>query len=171
MHRHMMGERRRALALASVMTLAVYLIGYLLAFSVRISGLAHLLLQPVPTQFLLLAPIWLGWLIFAMAQRELIAHGAGAYRFLLAITEVRGMRALGLGFGGCVIAATVAIGLLSELTPQLAIVGAFTGSALLFLGLPHAPEARYLPVPAPQGFAGHTGSARPGRGTIVDAGR
>lgn len=168
---HLMGERRRSLALASIFTLAIYLIGYLLAFSVGYSGLAHVLRQPISAQFLLLAPIWLGWWIFAQAQRRLIAHGAGAYRFLLAITEVRGMRGLGLGFGAGILAAIGACGILGILAPPLAVVGTMAGSALLFLGLPHAPEARYLPPPTPQAFAGQGGSAHLGKGTIVDADR
>lgn len=146
LHLHLPGERRRAVALASLVSLAVYLLWEGLAAIPNSSfghQFAHLLGQPVWLQAALVAPIWLGTFVVALAQRQLIAHREGAYAALQAITHVRGMRGPGLTLGLVMLALLIAGAVFNVLMPHLLIVGALASTFLIALGLPHAPAARY----------------------------
>ena len=146
LHLHLPGERRRAVALASLVTLVIYFVWEGLA-AIPASSFGHrfaeLLGQPLWLQVALVAPIWLGTWLIAMAQRQLIAHNEGAYGAILAITQVRGMRGPGLLMGLFLLALVVLGAVFNVLTPHLMVIGALTTLYLVALGLPNAPQARY----------------------------
>ncbi len=179
---HVPGERRRAVALASLVTLAFYAIIEILAeiHGLSISrGCTQLLGQPLLLQVLLLAPIWLGAWLFALAQRELIAQNEGAYGALLAISHTRGMGAPGLLLGA-VIAILLASGfLLNVLTVPLFLTGVFAALYCIALGLPNAPASRYTFTPPAMSYyqqqQQNNMSALPGHSPtqqrVIDAGR
>ncbi len=148
---HLPGERRRAIALASLVTLAIYLIFVALAQIPNFTftgGVARLTNAPMLEQLALLAFVWVGMLLVALAQRQLISHGEGGYVALLAITQVPGMRGPGL-IGGLVLAGVVVLGAAFGILPERAGVAlALASLYLLALGLPNAPAARYVFTPA-----------------------
>ena len=184
---HLPGERRRAIALASLVTLSLY------ALTNGITGipgatigaqLANVLAQPFWLQLALLAPIWLGVWVITVAQRQLIAQNEGAYSAALALSQVRGMRGPGLLLGSVVAALTGAGAIIGVVTPRLGIVGLFAALYLLALGLPNAPAARYIFRPQqPSQYQGQIQyipadeapralpPPPPGRGRLIDAPR
>ena len=146
LHLHIPGERRRAVAVASLVTLVIYFAWEGLA-AIPNSSFGHrfaeLLGQPLWLQAALVAPIWLGIWLIAMAQRQLIAHNEGAYGAVLAITHVRGMRGPGLLMGVFLLALVVLGAVFGVLTPHLMLIGGLATLYLVALGLPNAPQARY----------------------------
>ena len=151
----MPGERRRAVALASLVTLVIYFVWEAIA-AIPNSSFGHrfaeLLAQPLWLQAALVAPIWLGVWLVAMAQRQLIAHNEGAYAGVQTITHVRGMRGPGL-LMGLFLLVLVALGaIFNVLTPHLTLIGALTTLYLVALGLPNAPQARYEFHPEESGY-------------------
>ncbi len=184
---HLPGERRRAIALASLATLGFY------ALANAITGIpgatigaqiANVLAQSFWLQLALLAPIWLGVWLISEAQRQLIAQNEGAYGVALALAQVRGMRGPGLVLGTLVGALTGAGAIIGVVTPQMGIIGIFAALYLLALGMPNAPAARYIfrPQQPPPNYLGPGGyvtenegqralPAPPGRGTVIDAPR
>ncbi len=183
---HLPGERRRAIALASLVTLIFY------ALANAITGIpgatvgpqiAQVLAQSFWLQMGLLAPVWLGTLLIALAQRQLIAQNEGAYSAALAISQVRGMRGPGLLLGALVAALTGAGALMGAATPRVGVIGLFAAAYLLALGLPNAPAARYIFRPQQQQSYPGTVQYIPadegpralpppaGRGRVIDAPR
>jgi hypothetical protein len=183
---HLPGERRRAIALASLVTLIFYALANAIA---GIPGAAigpkitNVLAQSFWLQLALLAPIWLGIWIVTIAQRQLIAQNEGAYGAALTLSQVRGMRGPGLLLGTLIAALTGAGAIIGVVTPRMGIVGLFAALYLLALGMPNAPAARYIfrPQQPPQ-YLGPTRIIAedagpralpppPGRGTVIDSHR
>ena len=141
------GERRRSIALASLLTLVMYLLLTGTAnlapgsgFSQVVQKFMHL---PALTQILTLAIIWTGGLLMSLAQRQIIAHGEGGFVVLLAITQTRGLRTIGLLSTALMVGLLViAVGNMA-FTPHIFIVGVLSTLTLLALGLPNAPLDHY----------------------------
>ncbi len=146
---HLPGERRRALVVASVVTLALYLAMTALAHWLAGIGpgtlAADYLKGSAATQGIGLAVVWLGVGLWALAQAPLIAYRQGAYGIVASLTDTRAMRGLGLGFGALVIAVLAIAAAANVLADRLLVVGVLTAIALLALGLPDAPARRYEP--------------------------
>lgn len=140
------GIRRRTVALASLTALAVYLTIYALALWAPFTNADRFLNQPVLLQLAILAPAWLGAFLVALAQRDMIAHGEGIYAALLAITQVRGMRLIGLGFGAVMVLLLALAFLTGGLSARFGIVAVLSALTLIPLGLPDAPDQAYRPA-------------------------
>ena len=144
---HLHGERRRTIALASIMTLFLYLITIsvaVLASSTPVGqtfGKFFALRDLVQTG--IIAIVWLGWWIIAMAQRELIASNHGIYGAALAITQVRGLRTIGLTFGTLILMLLGLTYIFETIDTRLAVVGMLSAITLIVLGLPSAPPHTY----------------------------
>jgi hypothetical protein len=149
MNVHIMGERRRTVALASLFTLALYLIAAAIPRLAPTSDIgksvARFFALPSLVQGGIVALIWLGWWIVWMAQRELVAHGEGIYAVPLALTQVRGMRGAGLFFGLLIAAILAVTAIFGTLTLHLAIAGILVALALIALGLPASSSVAYQP--------------------------
>ena len=150
MHVHMVGERRRTIALASLTTLLLYLVASAIVHWASTSdigkGIAHFFALPAVVQGGSVAVVWLGWWLLWMGQREMIAYNEGVYGALLAITQVRGLRGLGLSFGVLVVAIVAITYAFGMLTPQLGIVSSLAALTFFALGLPNAPTQAYHPT-------------------------
>ena len=151
---HLHGERRRTFALASIMTLVLYLlaagVGAWAPDTAVGQKFSHFFTLPDGYQAGILAMVWVGWWIIAMAQRELIASGHGIYGWALAITQVRGMRTIGLIFGTFVLVILAITYIFDTISTPLAVVGILSGITLFVLGLPGAPAHTYRAEPLPQ---------------------
>jgi hypothetical protein len=177
---HVPGERRRTVALASLVTLVIYFAWEGIAaipHSAFAQHFADLLAQPLVVQAALLTPIWLGVFFIALAQRQLIAQKEGAYGALLAISQVRGMRGPGLVLGFALLVGLVAGAIFNVLANSLIIAGGLAALYLFALGLPDAPAARYayhatnvayIDVPAPKELPP---ASAPYPNTYLDSGR
>lgn len=161
----MRGERRRAIALASLTTLAVYLGIVTLAKWLPSTQASHIILLDWWKQVGILTPIWLGAWLIALAQRQLLAHGEGAYTAFLAFTQVRGMRFLGLILS-LIMAALLGITFFAgSLSARDGVIGLLATLALLALGLPDAPEHTYRP-PQPDQIASFAPNSGPSRDIV-----
>jgi hypothetical protein len=181
---HLRGERRRAVALASLVSLVLYLIAAGISGLTNLplgQGFARLLGQPVSVQLIFLVPIWAGVWLFAFAQREMIAHDEGAYSALLAVSHTRGMGLPGGILGGLMVIALGAGYVLNVLSPAIVVAGGLAALYIIALALPNAPARRYEFNPpatahipsihdAPQQRALPSGPT-PARGRIIDAPR
>ncbi len=152
MNVHIEGERRRTVALASLATLAIYLLAAAIPRLAPASdigkGVARFFALPALVQGGIVALIWLGWWIVWLAQRELIAHGEGIYAVPLAVSQVRGMRAAGLFFGLLIAAILAVTAVFGTLSVHLAVAGILAALALFALGLPASSAITYqLPPP------------------------
>jgi hypothetical protein len=178
---HLRGERRRAVALASLLSFAVYVLAVGLASLGNLpvgQNFARLLAQPVWLQLALIAPVWFGAWLFALAQRQLIAQDEGAYSALLAVSHTRGMGGPGLLMSALVLLLLAGGYLLNILTPALFITGLLGALYLGALGLPNAPASRYdfrppgTPYyPPDNGPPAQALPPAPARGRIIDANR
>lgn len=139
------GARRRAIALASLTALGVYLVIWSLAVWAPFTQAARFLALPVLAQVAILLPAWLGGWLVAQAQRELIAHGEGIYALLLALTQVRGMRLIGLSLSAIMALALALAFLTGDLSARFGIAGALSALTLFALSLPDAPDHVYHP--------------------------
>ncbi len=142
---HMRGERRRAVALAGMAALVAYVVAYMFYRWVPSSGASHIFSLTGIEQGAVLAPIWLGVLIIALGQRELIARGEGIYGALLAISHVRGMSLVGLTFGFLTLASVMISFFGGTLSARFGIIGLLISSICFALGAPDAPVRNYLP--------------------------
>jgi hypothetical protein len=144
---HLPGERRRNIALASTFNLFLYLLLAGIAQLTASSGIGHSLNHFLSLtgfeQGIVVGLIWLGFWLIANAQRELIAHREGSYALLQTITDVRGMRWVGLFFGVVTLAIVALVYLLGSLTPQFGVTGILITVTLLTLGAPDSPSRRY----------------------------
>ncbi len=180
---HLRGERRRAVALASLVSFAVYVLAVALASLNNLpvgQSFARLVAQPVWLQLALLAPVWFGVWLFALAQRQMIAQDEGAYRALLAVSHTRGMGGPGLLLGALVLLLVAGGYLLNVLTPAVSITGLLGALYLIALGLPNAPAAHYdfrppaTPYYPPDNMPVNQAQMLPpgpARGRIIDANR
>lgn len=182
---HLRGERRRAVALASLITLVLYLIAAALSGLTNVplgQGFARLLGQPVYLQLIFLVPIWAGVWLFAIAQRELIAQSEGAYGALLAVSHTRGMGLPGGILGGLLVIALAAGYVLNVLSPIIVVAGVLAALYIIALALPNAPASRYEFNPpatahipslhdAPPHQRALPSGPTPARGRIIDAPR
>jgi hypothetical protein len=152
MNVHILGERRRTVALASLFTLALYLVAAAIPRLAPASdigkGVGRFFALPALVQGGIVALIWLGWWIVWMAQRELVAHGEGIYAVPLAISQVRGMRGAGLFFGLLVAAILAVTAIFGTLTLHLAVAGVLVALALIALGLPASSSSIYQVPPS-----------------------
>ncbi len=146
----MRGERRRAIVLANLTTLGFYLILVALAKWLPVAHTGRFTRLPAITQVAVMLPIWLGSWMILLAQRSVIAHGEGAYAALLAFTQVRGMRFLGLALGILMLATLVVTSLAGVLTARDLILMTLATLTLIAIGLPDAPTHTYLPPDHPQ---------------------
>ncbi len=141
----MRGERRRAIVLANLTTLGFYLILVALAKWLPAAHTGQFTRLPAITQVAVMLPIWLGAWMILLAQRSVIAHGEGAYAALLAFTQVRGMRFLGLTLGMIMFATLVVTLLAGVTTARDLILMTLATLTLIAIGLPDAPTHTYLP--------------------------
>jgi hypothetical protein len=149
---HTPGERRRTIALASLVALILYLAAAAIVSFASSSDLGHAVARffvlPAIEQGGIVAIIWLGAWITFFAQREAIATtDSPFYRFLVNLTDVRGLRGLGLGLGALVLALLVVTYAYNTLTPVVGISGVLVALALVALGLPDSSSRRYSPEP------------------------
>jgi hypothetical protein len=152
MVQHKPGERRRSIVVASVVTLAIYLLIVALAHwtaGTKPGELSHdFLIRSLTEQSLALGAVWVGMAVWTLAQRKLIAYRQGAYWLIEAVTQVRALRGLGLGFGVLAVAVLVGSAVEHVLSTRLTIIGALVALICFGLGLPDAPAQRYAPSEA-----------------------
>jgi hypothetical protein len=144
---HIPGERRRTFALASALTLIIYLIDYAVAHIKQGSDVGRFandfLILPFPFQVGTLFFIWCGAWFLAYAQHEMISHNEGAYGIFHALFHTRGMRLIGLSSTIIVIALLVGTLVFNTLSTSVGIIGILVVFVLFSLGLPDSPSRRY----------------------------